>query len=27
VRFDYERYDLQGVDDADALWLTAAWKF
>lgn len=27
VRFDYERYDLQGVDDADALWLTGAVKF
>jgi opacity protein-like surface antigen len=27
VRFEYERFDLQGVDDADALWLTAAWKF
>jgi OOP family OmpA-OmpF porin len=27
VRFEYERFDLQGVDDADALWLTAAWRF
>ncbi len=27
VRFEYERFDLQGVDDADSLWLTAAWKF
>ena len=27
VRFEYERFDLQGVDDADALWLTAAVKF
>jgi opacity protein-like surface antigen len=27
VRFEYERFDLQGVDDADSLWLTAAWRF
>jgi OOP family OmpA-OmpF porin len=27
VRFEYERFDLQNVDDADALWLTAAWRF
>jgi hypothetical protein len=27
VRFEYEKFDLQGVDDADSLWLTAAWKF
>ena len=27
VRFEYEKYDLEGLDDADALWLTAAWKF
>jgi OOP family OmpA-OmpF porin len=27
VRFEYEKFDLQGLDDADALWLTAAWKF
>jgi len=27
LRFEYERYDLEGTDDADALWLTAAWKF
>ena len=27
LRFEYEKFDLQGVDDADALWLTAAWKF
>jgi OOP family OmpA-OmpF porin len=27
LRFEYERMDLQGVDDADALWLTAAVKF
>jgi OOP family OmpA-OmpF porin len=27
LRFEYERMDLQGVDDADALWLTAAWRF
>lgn len=27
VRFEYERFDFEGVDDADALWLTAAWRF
>ncbi len=27
LRFEYERFDLQGLDDADALWLTAAWRF
>ena len=27
VRFEYEKFDLAGLDDADALWLTAAWKF
>jgi opacity protein-like surface antigen len=27
VRFEYERFDFENVDDADALWLTAAWKF
>ena len=27
VRFEYERYDLEGTDDADALWLTAGWRF
>jgi OOP family OmpA-OmpF porin len=27
VRLEYEKFDLQGVDDADSLWLTAAWKF
>jgi opacity protein-like surface antigen len=27
VRFEYEKFDLQGLDDADALWLTAAWRF
>jgi opacity protein-like surface antigen len=27
IRFEYEKFDLQGVDDADSLWLTAAWKF
>lgn len=27
LRFEYERFDLEGVDDADSLWLTAAWKF
>jgi OmpA-OmpF porin, OOP family len=27
LRFEYERFDLQGLDDSDALWLTAAWRF
>jgi hypothetical protein len=27
VRFEYERFDLKGLDDADALWLNAAWRF
>ena len=27
LRFEYERYDLKGLDDADALWLTAGWRF
>jgi OOP family OmpA-OmpF porin len=27
IRFEYERFDFENVDDADALWLTAAWKF
>jgi len=27
VRFEYERFDLQGLDDSDSLWLTAAWRF
>jgi hypothetical protein len=27
VRFEYERMDLERLDDADALWLTAAWRF
>jgi OOP family OmpA-OmpF porin len=27
VRFEYEKFDLEGLDDSDALWLTAAWKF
>jgi opacity protein-like surface antigen len=27
LRFEYERFDLQGLDDADSLWLTAAWRF
>ena len=27
LRFEYERFDLQRLDDADALWLTAAWRF
>jgi hypothetical protein len=27
VRLEYERFDLQGLDDADSLWLTAAWRF
>jgi OOP family OmpA-OmpF porin len=27
VRFEYERLDFENVDDADALWLTAALRF
>jgi len=27
LRAEYERLDLKGLDDADALWLTAAWRF
>ena len=27
IRLEYEKFDLQGVDDADSLWFTAAWKF
>jgi hypothetical protein len=27
IRFEYEKFDLQGLDDADSLWLTAAWRF
>src|SRR5690349_17073012 len=26
LRFEYEKYDLEGLDDADALWLNAAWR-
>ena len=27
IRAEYEKFDLEGLDDADALWLTAAWRF
>jgi opacity protein-like surface antigen len=27
LRLEYERFDLEGLDDADALWLNAAWRF
>jgi opacity protein-like surface antigen len=27
IRFEYERFDLEGLDDSDSLWLTAAWRF
>jgi opacity protein-like surface antigen len=27
IRFEYEKFDLEGLDDADTLWLTAAWRF
>jgi OOP family OmpA-OmpF porin len=27
IRFEYEKFDLEGLDDADSLWLTAALKF
>lgn len=27
LRFEYEKYDLEGLDDTDALWLNATWRF
>jgi Outer membrane protein beta-barrel domain len=27
IRAEYEKFDLEGLDDADALWLTAAFRF
>jgi OOP family OmpA-OmpF porin len=27
LRAEYERYDIENLSDADALWLTAAWRF
>ena len=27
LRFEYEKFDIEGLDDTDALWLTAAWRF
>lgn len=27
LRLEYERLDPDEFDDADALWLTAAWRF
>jgi OmpA-OmpF porin, OOP family len=27
LRAEYERYDIKNLDDADALWLTAGWRF
>ena len=27
VKLEYERYDLERLNDADALWLNAAWRF
>jgi OOP family OmpA-OmpF porin len=27
LRFEYEKFDLEGLDDSDSLWLTAAWRF
>jgi opacity protein-like surface antigen len=27
LRFEYEKFDFEGLDDSDALWLTAAWRF
>lgn len=27
LKLEYERFDLERLDDADALWLTAAWRF
>lgn len=27
VRLEYEQFDIDDLDDANALWLTAAWRF
>ena len=27
LRLEYEEIDIEQLDEADALWLTAAWKF
>ena len=27
VRLEYEQFDIDQVDDAEALWLTGAWRF
>jgi hypothetical protein len=27
AKLEYEKIDLKGVDDADALWLTGQWRF
>jgi hypothetical protein len=27
VRLDYEEIDIEELDEADALWLSAAWRF
>jgi len=27
LRAEYERFDIRNLNDADALWLTAAWRF
>ena len=27
VKFEYERFDIKNLNDADALWLNAAWRF
>jgi hypothetical protein len=27
VRLEYEQFDIDVVDDAEALWLTGAWRF
>lgn len=27
LKLEYERFDLENLDDADALWLNAAWRF
>ena len=27
IKLDYERFDLKGLDDADALWLNASYRF
>jgi hypothetical protein len=27
IRLEYERFEIEGLDDTDAIWLTGAWRF